>query len=122
MGSREGVLKGLHLLVVEDDDDAREILRLLLTYFGALVTPVSTLREGLSLLAAMEPSAVIADMMLGQDDALRLIREARKRGTRAPFIAVSGQDFDEAALQGAGFAAYLRKPLDHEKLVDTILA
>jgi DNA-binding response OmpR family regulator len=51
-----------------------------------------------------------------------VISDARRRGIRVPFIAVSGRDFNPRELERAGFAAYLRKPLDHKKLVDTILA
>ena len=61
-------------------------------------------------------------MRLGRGDGFRLFQRARRAGSRAPFIAISGQDFDPAELEAAGFAAYLRKPIDHNKLVDTILA
>lgn len=73
-------------------------------------------------LAEIAPDVVIADMILRKSSGFTLIREARERGSRVPFIAVSGQDYDPSELKRAGFAAYLRKPLDHTKLVDTILA
>ena len=41
-----------------------------------------------------------------------LIADARQRGSEAPFIAISGQDYDPTALERVGFAAYMRKPLD----------
>ena len=125
MGSRSGVLSGMYIIVVEDNSDSREILRMLLEYFGARVTAVATAGEALTFLTAIDPTVVVVDMLLGRterDDGSRLLREARKRGSKAPFIAVSGKDFDDAILLGAGFAAFLRKPLDHEQLVDTILA
>lgn len=121
--SRQGVLTGLHILVAEDDLDAREILKSLLGYFGALVTAAPNAREAIAALVSVDPDLVIADMILGRrNDGFELIKEARQRGSRAPFIAVSGQDFDPQVLERAGFAAYLRKPLDHNQLVETILA
>jgi CheY-like chemotaxis protein len=123
MDSRRGVLFGTHVLVIEDDRDGREILEFVLRYFGAEVTAVTGAEEALALFAHIEPDVVIADMMLGSgDDGLRLLKDARRRKTRAPFIAISAQDFDADQMEGAGFAAYLRKPLDHVTLVDTVLS
>ena len=122
MGSRFGVLTGLSILVVEDNEDAREILRTVLEYYGAMVTTAASAPEALGGLAAFAPDVVITDMILGADGARRVLNGARRRRMHAPIIAVSGQDFDAEALEREGFAAYLRKPLDHEQLVDTILA
>ena len=122
MGSRQGVLSGLHILVTEDDRDAREILKSVLGYFGAIVTVTQGADEAVAMLGHISPDVVIADMMLGPSDGFRLLRRARRRGNNTPFIAVSGQDFNPTDLQVAGFAAYLRKPIDHTTLVDSILA
>ena len=112
----------MYIVVVEDDPDAREILRMLLDFCGAQVTTVPSESEALSILTATDPTVVVADLMLDPGNGLRLLRHARKRGITAPFIAVSATDFAPDALESMGFAAYLRKPLDHDGLVDTILA
>ena len=122
MASRGAVLTGLHILVVEDNRDARAILRTLLTYYGALVTDAATVTEAVQALGQVAPDVVITDIFLGDTDALALIKVVRRRGWVAPFIAVSAQDFDSQFLESAGFAAYVRKPIDHVQLVDTILA
>ena len=121
MDSRRGVLTGLHILVVEDDIDARAILQSLLGYFGALVTVATGVRDGVQALRDMAPDVVITDMVLGRSTGFVLLDEARSAAGRMPFIAVSARDFDAHELERAGFAAYLRKPLDHNKLVDVIL-
>lgn len=121
MSSRAGALTGLRILVVDDNDDARQILRRLLTHFGAVVTTAASAQEALKLLAKLAPSVVITDMFMEPGDGRGLLRQARERGTRAPFIAISTGDFDGKELTRSGFAAYLRKPLDHEPLVETIL-
>jgi DNA-binding NtrC family response regulator len=65
---------------------------------------------------------VIADMRLKEGNGLALLERARQDGNLTPFISISGQDFDAEELERERFAAYLRKPLDHNTLVDTILA
>jgi CheY-like chemotaxis protein len=122
MVSRQGVLHGLHTLVVEDDRDAREILVSVLGYFGALVTVARNAKEGLNLLHEVKPDVVVTDMLLGPSTGLTLLADARRQRNAAPFIAVSGADFDAEHLARAGFSAYLRKPIDHIGLVDAILA
>ena len=122
MGTRRGALTGIHVLVAEDNDDAREILRTVLEYFGALVTAAHNARGALKAMRGVVPDVVIADVRLGDRDAMWLVREARKVSVKAPVIAVSGFDFEEHRLQEHGFAAYLRKPVDHDRLIDTVLA
>ena len=120
--SSRGVLDGLHILVAEDDRDNREILKSILGYFGALVTVTQGVDDAAAMLRQVAPDVVLADMMLGAGTGFRLVERARRRGSPVPFIAISGQDFNADELEAAGFAAYLRKPLDHQKLIDTILA
>jgi ATP-binding cassette, subfamily B, bacterial len=122
MDSRRGTLTGLHVVVVEDNEDSREIMRAVLGYFGASVTAASGAREGLKVLHELAPDVVVADIRLGDETAMWLLREARIRACRAPFIAVSGLDFDESTLAENGFELFLRKPVDHVSLVDAILA
>ena len=122
MDSRVGALAGLHILIIEDDRDARDILSMVLEYFGGLVTAVKTADEGLQCLRNVIPDVVVADIQLPDHDAPWLIREARGRGFGVPFVAISAADFDPDALSDAGFESYLRKPIDHARLVDTVLA
>ena len=122
MGPGTGILGGLQLLVVEDDHDAREIFRSVLTEFGATVTVTSSARESLRLLREVQFDAVVADILLGSSDGVALLTQARGEQNLAPFIAVSAADFESKRLEALGFAAYLRKPIDDRHLADTILA
>jgi CheY-like chemotaxis protein len=65
---------------------------------------------------------VVADIQLPDHDAPWLVREARSRGFTVPFVAISAADFDPDILGDQGFESYLRKPIDHAQLVDTVLA
>ena len=122
MDSRVGALSGLHILVIEDDRDARDILSMVLHYFGGLVTAVRTADEGLQCLRNIIPDAVVVDIHLPDHDAPWLVSEARTRGFGVPFVAISAADFDPGVLSDHGFESYLRKPIDHAQLVDAVLA
>jgi CheY-like chemotaxis protein len=120
MGRDPEALAGLHIVVVEDDARAREILGELLKYFGANVTLAGSARDGLATLREIEPDVVVADMRLGDHTASWLLREARKRSCRAPFVAVTAYDFEERTVRAQGFSALLRKPLRGEPLLEAV--
>ncbi len=117
-----GALTGLHVLVVEDNADARAILTAVLEYCGAFVAQTATARDALRFLQQATPDVVVADMHLPDHDARWLVREARHLRTVAPFIAVSAEDFDQEELDAQGFSIFLRKPLDLPRLADAVLA
>jgi two-component system response regulator YesN len=115
-------LHGVSVLVVDDNGDAREILRAYLTYLGAFVVTANTAQDALRKLRQVTTDVVITDVRLGERDAMWLLTEARKYQPRTPFIAVSGLDYDEPDMQSAGFVAYLQKPVSYDRLVRVILA
>ena len=117
----KGGLSGLSILLVEDNDNEREVFRMLLEHFGARPITAKDAQEGLAALGTVEPHLVIADVLLGDHDAFWLLQEVRKRGWRVPFLAVSGEDFDAGELSRRGFVAFLRKPADHQRLVEAVL-
>jgi CheY-like chemotaxis protein len=111
-------LVGLHVLVVDDDSEARMLLRTVLEYGGALVTVVATARDALRTLQRVTPDAVVSDIAMPHENGYWLIREMRElegvRGHRIPAIAITGH----ADVHGldrtleAGFDAHLTKPVD----------
>ena len=109
------------MLVVEDDDDARDILRSVLTYLGAFVSTAATAHIAVNILDHIKADVVVCDVYLGDTDALWLIREARAHQPGTPFTAVSAQDHDEFEMRRIGFTASLTKPVSHEVLVSEIL-
>ena len=119
--SRRGALTGLHILVVEDNEGALEILRAVLEYSGALVTTATRAAEGMRCLREATPDAVLIDFRLPDHNGTWLVREGRTIPYDGPFIAVSALDFD-GRLEDHGFDAFVRKPVDHDRLVDAVLA
>jgi CheY-like chemotaxis protein len=64
-------LAAVRILVVEDDDDNREILAHTLTVEGATVTAVSTAREALSFLSSVD--IVLTDFVMPGEDGVWLL-------------------------------------------------
>ena len=117
-----GALTGVYVLVVEDDEDARNIMHSLLTYLGALVTTAATARAALNLLEQIKSDVVVCDVYLPDADALWLIGQARAHQPETPFIAISGQDHDEQEMLRLGFVASFTKPVSLDVLVSKILS
>lgn len=119
---RFGALAGVFVLVVDDNEDAREILRSTLTYLGAIVATAASARAALNVLSQIQAGVVVCDVNLGDTDALWLIGQIQaQQPTLPPFIAISAQDYDDDELRSAGFVAFLRKPIEHDVLVREIL-
>jgi CheY-like chemotaxis protein len=103
-------LVGVHVLIVDHDPDARELLESALTYGGAFVTLTATAAEGLAYLLREPVDVVIAGVLLPDNDGYWLVREI---GDRAPVIALAtAQDDGPERTLAAGFRAHLRKPVD----------
>jgi CheY-like chemotaxis protein len=112
------VLLGVHVLVVDDDDDARQLLRTILQYCGALVTVASSAREAITVLTRVTPDAIVSDIAMPEQDGYWLIRELRALpaagGGGVPAIALTahGVAHGPDRTLAAGFQAHLRKPVD----------
>ena len=119
-------LSGLHILVVDDNRDARDILSTLLQYHGALVTAASSADAALRWFRHVKPDLIISDLAMPKKDGAALIREIRKlkreRGGAVPALAISGYDevFHRQNVLAAGFHEYLVKPVDIRTLCTTI--
>jgi CheY-like chemotaxis protein len=119
-------LTGLHVLVVEDDLDARELLAEYLRFCGASVRTAASTADALSALQRRaRTDVIISDISLPDEDGYALLSRVRAlpKVTRLPAIALSGHRADDAerARAGrAGFQAYLEKPVDLEKLAQLI--
>ena len=111
------LLVGIHVLVVEDNPDARALFRTILEYGGALVSVASGAEHALVMCEQILPDVILTDIAMPGRDGFWLIGELRARqdGSRrpVPVIAVSGQGTATPARCGAaGFAEVLRKPVD----------
>jgi CheY-like chemotaxis protein len=132
MGRRDSLphdaLVGIHVLVVDDDSDARELLRTVLEYCGALVTVVNSGPEALRVLDRVMPDVVLSDIAMPTHDGYWLVREVRAlppdHGGSIPMVAITahGEQHGPERTLSAGFQAHLRKPLDPWELCRAIAA
>ena len=103
------------VLVVEDNDDARETLRALLELMGHRVETARDGATGLEKLRAISPDIALVDVGLPRMDGLELARRARaSSGHRVLLVALTGygsEDDRERAL-AAGFDDHVAKPIE----------
>jgi PAS domain S-box-containing protein len=107
------------VLIVEDHDDARQMLRHLLESLGHEVHEAADGISGLERALALAPDAVVVDIGLPGLDGYAVARELRKASSAGPLlIAVTGygQDGDRQRSAEAGFDAHLTKPIDPRAL------
>jgi signal transduction histidine kinase len=121
-------LDHLRVVLVEDDDDGRQVLTMILEVAGAKVTATASVREALAALDTVRPDVIVSDIGMPDEDGYSLIRQVRAReaggGTGIPAIALTGyvRPEDGARLLAAGFQTHLRKPVEPDELVVTVAA
>lgn len=110
--SFEGCLLGTRILIVDDDEDSQEILRVLLQRSGATVVAVTSATSALEAYARDRFDAVISDIGMPDIDGCAFMRVLRRRDAAVPAIALSGHGRDEDTTQTrqAGFQRHFRKP------------
>ena len=117
-------LDGVHVLIVEDDTDSRNVLAVLLQRLGALVEAVASAKEAYDRIAHRRPDVLVSDIGMPEEDGYSLIRRLRQMGgeRRLPAIALTAyarkQDADAAL--GAGYDCHLPKPVAPADLVRAI--
>jgi CheY-like chemotaxis protein len=115
---------GCHVLLVEDNVDARETTAELLRLEGHEVSEAGDGDEALSAIAQRLPDVVVMDLGLPGKDGFAIAAEIRRTPTlrRLPLIALSGfgQERDRRASAAAGFDDHLVKPVETETLVEAI--
>jgi signal transduction histidine kinase len=115
-------LDAARILVVEDDQDARELVRLTLQRAGASVEAVASAGEARREISGAPPDVLISDIRMPEEDGYSLLRWLRSAGIATPAIALTAyarqEDADEA--RAAGFQIHLTKPIDEGRLVDAV--
>ena len=124
--SGPGMLRGVHVLIVDDNADARAIYKHTLQYAGAAVHAVSSATAAVRTLKHLRPDVVLSDLAMPRRDGLWLIRWIRTRGIdtgdRLPVAAITARDdlYGETAVTGAGFDLYMRKPVSPLELLGAV--
>jgi CheY-like chemotaxis protein len=119
-----GALAGHSVLVIDDDQDARDLINTTLLYAGASVVSASSMQEALSLLQQSVPHAIVSDVAMPNGTGYDLIKEVRRTPAtaRIPAIALTafGRVEDRERALAAGFNLHMTKPVDPQALVHAI--
>lgn len=109
---------GLHILIVDDNEDTRDILGTYLEHPGAAVTPARNGGEALAALNDIRAHIIVSDISMPAVDGIELMTRIRARESqldiRTPAIAFTGfsDGPNEQAARQAGFDAFVAKPAD----------
>ncbi|MEB3213717.1 MAG: PAS domain-containing protein, partial [Leptolyngbyaceae bacterium] len=121
-------LKGVNILVVDDDDSTREFLACLLELNGARVIAAASAEEALSMLGQFTPDILLSDIGMPTVDGYTLMRQVRrlppKQGGQIPAIALTAYagEINYQQAMAAGFQNHIAKPVEPDHLIDAIVA
>ncbi|RKI49380.1 response regulator, partial [Corallococcus sp. AB049A] len=119
-------LGGVRVLVVDDEEDARELLRTLLEDSGAHVVTAGSAMEGLQVLQAEHPDVLVSDIGMPGTDGYGFIERVRAlpgdQGGRIPAVAITAyaRSEDRTRVLRAGFQSHVPKPVEPGELLAVI--
>jgi signal transduction histidine kinase/ActR/RegA family two-component response regulator len=117
------ILSGVRVLVVDDEEDARELLDAILSQAGAVVQTAGSVDEALELLRREVPDALVSDLGMPVKSGYALIHQLRalprEQGGRIPAVALTAfaRSEDRTRALTAGFTTHIPKPVEPTELV-----
>jgi len=119
-------LGGLPVLVVDDEQDGRDVITAILESAHARVMVAASAAEAMELLARARFAVLVSDIGMPDEDGFTLIRRVRAlpehRGGRIPAVALTAyaRAVDREQAMTAGYDVHLGKPVDPDELVDVV--
>ncbi len=119
-------LRGVTVLVVDDDTRAREFVRATLERYGASVATAATAKEAKARFKREPPDVFVSELVVPDEDGLRLIRDIRRidraagRVTPAAAFTALARAEDRRSALNAGYQMHVTKPVDPSELVSTV--
>ena len=115
-------LKGVRVLVVDDEPDARDLVERLLTECAAIVTTAASASEALQQVTREKPDVLVSDIGMPEEDGYTLMRWIRKLdGDRGDIPAIAFTAYaraeDRTKAMQAGYQLHLAKPVEPAKLI-----
>jgi CheY-like chemotaxis protein len=115
----------IKVLLIDDDDGMRDMLRLMLQSLRLHVIEAANGVAGLALFRTHQPNLVITDIMMPEKDGIETMREIRMIDPQARIIAISGGAGDKypdvfALAKELGAADALEKPIRREQFLGTV--
>jgi len=112
------LLRAVRVLVVDDEEDARVLMRTALESYGAEVVAVASASEALAELERRVPDVIVSDIGMPFEDGFAMMRRIRARaaaqGGSVPAVAVTAyaSKNDRLNAEGAGYQAHIAKPYE----------
>jgi len=119
-------LDGLRVLLVDDEPDTLEILRVMLKQFGANVRGATSTSAALETLLEWKPDVLVSDLGMPGEDGLKLIERVRaltpEQGCNIPAAALTAhvRDDDRVHALAAGYQTHIKKPVDPGQLAAAV--
>jgi CheY-like chemotaxis protein len=118
------ILSGLHVLIVDDDQDTLELLSAALTQRSASVTAVSSAAEAIAAIESSRPDVLISDIAMPGEDGHELLRKilALNVVPLIPAIAITAyaKEEDKQRALATGYQRYLSKPVELREFITTV--
>jgi len=120
-------LADLRVLIVDDEADARLLLKTIMEQSGAKVRVAASVSEALAALKEFRPDILVSDIGMPQEDGYALLRHVRalspEEGGRIPAVALTAyaQEDDRMRALLAGFQVHVAKPINPPELVAVIV-
>jgi signal transduction histidine kinase/CheY-like chemotaxis protein len=119
-------LAGMEVLVVDDEADTLELIKVLLGQCGAEVTTAHSSAEALELLKGSQPDVIVSDIGMPAEDGFEFIRKVRllppERGGKIPAVALTAYARAEDRLRvlRSGYQMHISKPVELAELVAVV--
>jgi two-component system OmpR family response regulator len=112
-------MEGPHLLIVDDEENLRSMLRAALRHHGFEVTEAENGRVALEAIARDRPDLVVLDVMMPELDGFEVVRRLRADGDNTPVLFLTAMDGTDDKVRGLtlGGDDYLQKPFSLDELV-----
>lgn len=117
-------LRGVNMVIVDDDPDTRELLQSIMTMAGGSVRVASSVDEALALCRTDTPDVIVSDIGMPRRDGYSLMEELQALGGPLPRLAIAlsayASPHDRERAVSAGFHDHVAKPFDPVALVRRI--
>lgn len=119
-------LEGLQVLVVDDNQDSLELVKIILEGYGTRIVTATSACEAIDAIAQFKPDVLISDIAMPSEDGYTLIRKIRtlspEQGGLIPAVALTACVVQEERVRAfeAGFQVHLPKPLEPDQLIAVV--
>jgi CheY-like chemotaxis protein len=119
-------LNGLRVLVVDNNSDCRDLLRMVFEDYGIETIAATCVSEALEILKQVKPDVLISEIALPNEDGFSLMHKVKAievaEQVEIPAIALTTYDtkYDRAYARLVGFCKHLSKPVNFDELITTV--